>query len=118
MAGSRPERFVVNVVLRNPPIGERGDEALHHRRGTADVKLMAARRQCAAQKIEVNVSGMLEVAALHVAGAWPAVDHVEVQARMRTGQLFQYRLERMLAAVTEPIVEMNGTLRLLGKAPA
>ena len=95
-----------------------GTRILHHRGGAADVELVAALRQGAAQQFNVHVPGVLEVNAHDVVVPGTAVDHVQVEVRMRTGQLLKGLLERMISSAPDPIVKMDRALWLLGETPA
>ena len=79
---------------------------------------MATVRQGAAQQLDADMSGVLVVAAMNIAAARLAVDHIQVELRMGFGQMFEQLFEGVFAAVAQAVVQVNGALRLLCKAPS
>ena len=98
-------------------MGQCGDEAVHHRRRAAHEEAMPAMRQAAAQQVDIDVPCVLVVAALDIACVRAAVDHVQMKPGVGLGQRFKLRLEGVLVAATQAVVEMHLALRLFAQAP-
>ena len=108
----------MHVLRRHPPVDERRHQAFHHCRWPADVELVAPVRQRAAQQVDVDATGMLEVAARFIARTRLAVDHVEVERSVLRSQLLEDLLEGVVCAVAHAVVQVHRARRLRSCAPA
>lgn len=61
---------------------------------------VATVRQGAAQQLDVDMSGVLVVAASSIAEVRHAVDHIQVELQMGLGQMFEPLFEGVFATVS------------------
>ena len=98
----RPECLEVDVRIRHAPLLQRRHQALHHRGGAADVKMIGLERQLHAQQVDVDAAPVMIIAPRYLFRQGIAEAQPQMKIRMFSCQCFEMGLHHQLAGHRAP----------------
>ena len=103
----------MNVGRLYAPPCQRGNQALHHGFGATHVKLVLSMWQRLLEQSYIDLSGMVVINAWWLGQRFITENNMQEKVRKLSGQFLKRRLKRMFYAVSNSIVQMDGSARLI-----